>query len=174
MKDKIKAKYAVEAILLQLRKYRADGEGHIVFNEAASHPEADEGCTFGDLIDALPDAADTAAATENLFDKLARLAAELDQIGDDFQAAYSSASRVAGLKLLSLTELARGMSRETDELLAALKSDTQDPRTAKLQGVIERAKKLPQCPKCNRKSTVRRIRGNEFHCVQCDHDWTPI
>lgn len=51
---KIDPKYAVEAIIQQVRKWKDEGQTCIVFDCLAIHPEADEDCTFGHLIDALP------------------------------------------------------------------------------------------------------------------------
>lgn len=43
--------FALEAVIQQLRQWKNQGAGEINFGALASHPETDEGCTFGDLID---------------------------------------------------------------------------------------------------------------------------
>lgn len=44
---------AKEAILLQLKKWREEGNDHISFGALTIHPNLDDEVTFGQLIDAL-------------------------------------------------------------------------------------------------------------------------
>jgi hypothetical protein len=43
--------FALPAVLEQLKRWRDDGARGISFDALAEHPETDEGCTFGDLIE---------------------------------------------------------------------------------------------------------------------------